>query len=257
MDSPQPESSSLPPAEKVATNTEPEWRRAAMPQALRFKSPSTLEFDHNISVQVTQSIDTGSALWDAAIVLASYFCSEKAFPPGFWHGKRVCEIGAGCGVTGIVAAQLGADVVLTELEDELKLLEKNRLDNPIAPSPFSDASTSPVTGSTTLKEFFWGTDASHLGIPFDAIIAADCVYELQLFDQLAKALVDIASPQTKAYFCIEHRWSDVEQWWWKEVKKHFNVRLIPQDQHGTMSHPKIDIYELKRKVMYTPPTSNN
>lgn len=232
---------------------EPDWRRAAMPQSRRFESPVTLKFDHNISVVASQSVDTGSALWDAAIVLASYFCSERSFPAGFWHGKKVCEIGAGCGVTGIVAAQLGADVVLTELEDELKLLEKNCLENPIFPSPSSVASGSPSSGSTTVKEFFWGNDASHLGIPFDVIIAADCVYELQLFDQLVKALTDITSPQTKAYFCIEHRWSDVEQWWWKEVKKHFNVRLIPQEQHGTMSHPKIDIYELKRKVMYTPP----
>lgn len=253
MASAHPDSLGVTSTEQAPTFVEPEWRRSAMPQSRRFESPISLKFDNEITVQVTQNIDTGSCLWDAAIVLASYFCSEKAFPAGFWHGKRVCEIGAGCGVTGIVAAQLGADVVLTELEDELKLLEKNQLDNPILPSPSSTASGSPSSGSTALKEFFWGNDASHLGIPFDIIIAADCVYELQLFDLLVKALVDIASPQTKAYFCIEHRWSDVEQWWWKEAKKYFNVRLIPQDQHGSMSHPKIDIYELKRKVMYTPP----
>lgn len=226
---------------------EPSWRRAAMPQSKRFESPVEVEFDHGIKVLVTQGIDTGSCLWDAALVLASFFCS---FPSGFWHGKRVCEIGAGCGVTGIVAAQLGAEVVLTELEEELKLLETNVSQNPINLSSMGE---SKKQGSTETKEFFWGSDPTHLGLPFDVIIAADCVYELQLFDQLAKALKDICSPQTKAYFCIEHRWSDIEQWWWKEVKKDFNVRIVPREEHGSMSHPKIDIYELKKKVMYTAP----
>lgn len=249
--------SEAPDVEKTTPVPEPAWRRAAMPQSQRFQTNVDLPFAHDILVHATQAIDTGSCIWDAALVLGSYFANAETFPGDYWHGKKVCEIGAGCGVTGIVVAQLGADVVLTELEDELKLLQKNVDDNPILPSYTSIKSGNPHCGSIEAKEYFWGSDVSHLGAPFDVIIAADCVYELQLFDMLVKALVDITSPQTRAYFCIEHRWSDIEQWWWKEVKKNFNVRLIPQTQHGSYCHPKIDIYELRRKVYIVPQQGNS
>jgi len=244
-------------ATNSTSNVEPAWRRAAMPQSQRFQEQVDISFAQDIVVHVTQNIDTGSCLWDAALVLGSYFANEQVFPGDYWHGKKVCEIGAGCGVTGIVVARLGADVVLTELEDELKLLQKNVDENPILPSYSSVKQAIPRTESIVAKEFFWGSDTSHLGGPFDVIIAADCVYELQLFDMLVKALVDITSPHTRAYFCIEHRWSDIEQWWWKEIKKHFNVRIIPQAQHGTYCHSKIDIYELRRKVYLMPQTANS
>jgi predicted nicotinamide N-methyase len=238
--------------DKIEEKGEPSWRRAAMPQSKRFEPNVDLAFPHDIVVHATQNFNTGSCIWDAALVLGSYLANQTVFPANFWHGKKICEIGAGCGVTGIVAAHLGADVVLTELNEELKLLENNVSQNPIATSHASSSGDNQHCGSTCAKEFFWGNDVSHLGGPFDVILAADCVYELQLFDLLAKAMVDISSKTSKAYFCIEHRWSDIESWWWKEIKKKFQVRLVPQSEHGTYQHTKIDIYELTRKVFFNP-----
>jgi len=64
-------------------------------------------------------------VWDAAVVLAR--CLE------FWgrtglvdlHGARVVELGAGCGLTGCVAAALGAHVLLTDQAERLSLLQHN------------------------------------------------------------------------------------------------------------------------------------
>lgn len=226
-----------------------------MTQLERFKPDVDLTITPDIVVHATQNIDSGSCIWDASLVLASYFANPKRFSSDFWRGKRVLELGAGCGVTGIVMAHLGANVVLTELADELKLLQKNVDQNPIIATSDNSTENGKHVGSVTTKEYFWGSDPSHLEGPFDIVIAADCVYELQLFDMLAKACSDVCSKDTKAYFCIEHRWSDVEGWWWKEVKKAFNVRLIPQSEHGDLHHPKIDIYELRKKVLYTPPSN--
>jgi predicted nicotinamide N-methyase len=241
-------------AENPDKMDEPSWRRAAMPQSQRFEENVEFTFSHGIVIHATQSIDTGSCIWDAALVLASFFANRDQFPADFWPKKRVCEIGAGCGVTGLVVAQLGADVVLTELADELKLLQKNVAQNPINIDSQSDKSGISHLGSATAMEYFWGSDPSHLGDSFDIIVAADCVYEVQLFDMLAKAMVDICAKNTKAYFCVEHRWSDIEAWWWKEIKKNFQVRLVPQTDHGEYQHPKIDIYELRKKFMYSPHT---
>ena len=45
---------------------------------------------------------TGLALWPASIILA-YWIADKRLRPWF-HGRRVLELGAGCGLPGIVAA---------------------------------------------------------------------------------------------------------------------------------------------------------
>jgi hypothetical protein len=47
---------------------------------------------------------------------------------------------------------------------------------------------------------------------------------------------------------IEHRWSDIERWFWEDVHKAgFRSNLIPRENHHHMyQHPKIDIYEVCR-----------
>ena len=51
--------------------------------------------------------DVGCVVWDAALVLSAFLEQEIYFPPSFWIGKRVVELGAGTGVVGLVAAAHG------------------------------------------------------------------------------------------------------------------------------------------------------
>lgn len=119
---------------------------------------------------------------------------QQQFPGSFWNGKRVCELGAGCGVTGIVASRLGADVVLTELGQEVDLVKEN-ID---ANFPLNDQSSwePHVQARPKGLELYWGDDASHLKPPFDYILGADIVYEVQHFDLLVKALQDVTDEKT-------------------------------------------------------------
>jgi hypothetical protein len=40
-------------------------------------------------------LKTGRRIWDSALVLAKFFDNSTFFPAGFWHGKKVIELGAG------------------------------------------------------------------------------------------------------------------------------------------------------------------
>lgn len=51
--------------------------------------------------------DVGCVVWDAALVLSAFLEQETYFPPSYWTGKRVIELGAGTGVVGLVAAARG------------------------------------------------------------------------------------------------------------------------------------------------------
>lgn len=53
---------------------------------------------------------------------------------------------------------------------------------------------------------------------------------------------------TLTLLCIEHRWSDVEKWFFEAVTPFFHVRAVEREQHDPVyTHPRIDIYELRKK----------
>ncbi|TRY86942.1 hypothetical protein DNTS_002870 [Danionella cerebrum] len=73
--------------------------------------------------------DVGCVVWDAAIVLSKYletahFCSNET-GGSLWTSKNIIELGAGTGLVGLVAASLGANVTVTDLEDLQPLLQLN------------------------------------------------------------------------------------------------------------------------------------
>ena len=69
---------------------------------------------------------TGSDLWDSSLVMAHAIGNWIPDMSG-WH---VVELGSGTGAVGLYCSKaLGAHVVLTDLRDNLALLERNRAEN--------------------------------------------------------------------------------------------------------------------------------
>uniref|UniRef100_A0A5F8A5Z7 Valosin containing protein lysine methyltransferase n=1 Tax=Macaca mulatta TaxID=9544 RepID=A0A5F8A5Z7_MACMU len=69
----------------------------------------------------------GCVVWDAAIVLSKYLETPEFSGDGAHALSRrsVLELGSGTGAVGLMAATLGADVVVTDLEELQDLLKMN------------------------------------------------------------------------------------------------------------------------------------
>ena len=89
---------------------------------------------------------TGAVMWDSGVVLAKFL--EHSVDSGMLllQGKKVMELGSGCGLVGCVAALLGAEVTLTDMPDRLRLLRKNVECN---------LSETDLQGSATFMELVW------------------------------------------------------------------------------------------------------
>ena len=60
----------------------------------------------------------GAHVWNAGVVLAQYLVVEAASSrPDALRGRTGLELGSGCGLSGIVAARLGASMVLSDRQD--------------------------------------------------------------------------------------------------------------------------------------------
>uniref|UniRef100_A0A7S2SQV4 Calmodulin-lysine N-methyltransferase n=1 Tax=Rhizochromulina marina TaxID=1034831 RepID=A0A7S2SQV4_9STRA len=136
-------------------------------------------------------------VWDAETILTHHLVEEYGMA---LQGCRVLELGAGTGLSGIVAARLGADVTLTEVEEAVPLLERNRTRN-LDPSTVSVVLTQP-----------WG-EALHPDIaakaPFDFILVADCIYWPHLYEPLIKTICDCSGTGSRVLISFEQRRRDV------------------------------------------------
>lgn len=141
----------------------------------------------------------GTTVWDASMVLVKYLeknCRKGRFSPSKLKGKRVIELGAGCGVAGFGMALLGCDVVSTDEVEVLPLLMRNierNISRITQMNPDADS-----IGSMTAAELSWG-NKDHiraLDPPFDYIIGTDVVYAEHLLEPLLQTMLALSGPKT-------------------------------------------------------------
>ncbi|KAM0897080.1 hypothetical protein ACQ4PT_022798 [Festuca glaucescens] len=126
---------------------------------------------------------TGAVVWDSGVVLAKFL--EHAADRGLLavRGTRAVELGAGCGLVGVVAALLGARVVATDLPDRLRLLRKN---------------LGPGDGDARVAELVWGEDDDPVPelLHPDLVLGSDVVYSEEAVDDLLATLSLLAGQNT-------------------------------------------------------------
>ncbi|KAJ6670381.1 S-ADENOSYL-L-METHIONINE-DEPENDENT METHYLTRANSFERASES SUPERFAMILY PROTEIN [Salix viminalis] len=223
----------------------------------RLNSPSTsaiiLEvLGHQLQFsQDPNSKHLGTTVWDASMVLVKFLernCRRGRFCPSKLKGKRVIELGAGCGVAGFGMALLGCDVVATDQIEVLPLLMRNAERN--TARIMQKDSNSDSFGSIQVAELDWGNEDHIRAVdpPFDYIIGTDVVYAEHLLDPLLQTILALSGPKTTILLGYEIRSTNVHERMLDMWKKNFEVKTVPKAKMDcNYQHPSIQLYIMGMK----------
>lgn len=126
-------------------------------------------------VPVKKSPCYWATLWPSAWALAEHVIHTEDI-----QGKKVLELGCGCGLAGIAAGQKGADVTVTDTETEaLKLAEKNWSRNNLSPA--------------SVEELDWCYP--EIDDRFDYILAADVLYNPLDYSAITRSTAQLLDPK--------------------------------------------------------------
>lgn len=221
-------------------------------EADRLNSPSTSVINLEVlghQLQFSQDPNSkhlGTTVWDASVVFVKYLeknCRKGRFCPSKLKGKRVIELGAGCGVAGFGMALLGCNVITTDQIEVLPLLKRNVEWNTSRISQINPGSD--LLGSIQVVELDWGNEdhIKSVGPPFDYIIGTDVVYAEHLLEPLLQTIFALSGPKTTILLGYEIRSTSVHEQMLQMWKSNFNVKLVPKAKMDSKyQHPSIQLF---------------
>ncbi|CAN6557053.1 unnamed protein product [Malus baccata var. baccata] len=205
----------------------------------RLNSPTTFTMSlevlgHDLQfAQDPNSKHLGTTVWDASLVFVKFLeknCRKGRFSPPKMKGKRVIELGAGCGVAGFGMALLGCDVVMTDQVEVLPLLMRNVERNTSRITQMNSDSF----GSIQAAELSWGND--------------DHVYKENLLEPLLQTMHALSGPKTTILMGYEIRSTSVHEQMLQMWKRNFEVKTVPNSKmDSTYQHPDIQLYIMTLK----------
>lgn len=234
-------------------------------EADRLNTPTTFEMPlevlgHDLQfAQDPNSKHHGTTIWDASLVFAKFLernCRKGRFSPAKLKGKRVLELGAGCGVSGFAMAMLGCDVTVTDQKEVLPLLQRN-VDRNISRVMQKNPE---LFGSIKVSELQWG-DESHIkavGPPFDYIIGTDVVYVEHLLEPLLQTILALSGPRTTTMLGYEIRSTSVHEKMLQMWKKNFDMKTVSKSKMDeTFQHPSIELFIMGFKPLAEGPENSS
>ncbi|KAL5717004.1 hypothetical protein ACHQM5_010095 [Ranunculus cassubicifolius] len=209
-------------------------------------------FGHQLQFsQDPNSKHLGTTVWDASMVFVKFLeknCRKGRFCPPKLRGKRVIELGAGCGVAGFGMALLGCDVISTDQVEVLPLLMRNvdRNTSRIVQSHLGSGSF----GSIQAAELDWGNQdhIKAVGPPFDYIIGTDVVYAEHLLEPLLETIFALSGPKTTVLLGYEIRNTVIHEQMLDMWKSNFDVKTVPRAKMDSKyQHESIHVYIMESK----------
>eukprot|EP00658_Telonema_sp_P-2_P062074 TRINITY_DN50733_c0_g1_i1.p1 TRINITY_DN50733_c0_g1~~TRINITY_DN50733_c0_g1_i1.p1 ORF type:complete len:241 (+),score=71.34 TRINITY_DN50733_c0_g1_i1:204-926(+) len=182
------------------------WDMNRKDRTIRFNQQFELAMDDGSVVRIEQQDveqDIGSCVWTCAIAMSKYL--EHHYRGGALSQAQVIELGSGTGLVGIVAARMGAHVVLTDLGRVVPRLELN-----IGLNALTDEHGRLLTeagGVLTASELMWGVTSLDRFMDreeYQLILACEVIYESDMVQPLLDTLEALASAQTEVLlgYCL-------------------------------------------------------
>ncbi|XP_008677178.1 uncharacterized protein [Zea mays] len=198
----------------------------------------------------------GTTVWDASMVFVKFLeknSRKGRFCPSKLKGKRVIELGAGCGLAGFGMTLLGCDVTTTDQVEVLPLLMRNVERNRSWISQ-SNSDTDTI-GSITVAELDWGNKEHIKAVepPFDYIIGTDVIYSEHLLQPLMETITALSGPKTKILLGYEIRSATVHEKMMEMWKSNFIVKTVSKSKMDVKyQHPNIHLYMMDLKAPLIP-----
>ena len=190
-------------------------------------------------------------LWPASLLLCRHLDFPSIHP--LLHSLPILELGAGCGLAGLLAASLGAHVTVTDLPPVIPHLLSTVHANPAftllpASTPSSTLTFShPSGGSITCLPLVWGQPLpAALTSPL-LVLVADCVYWEELFEPLLATLREVCGVGARVWLSQTPRRVKVEGRFFKKARKWFDCRVLERWRQQHSDRQPLALYELTRK----------
>eukprot|EP00741_Cyanophora_paradoxa_P022103 tig00021434_g21337.t1 len=175
-------------------------------------------------VRVNQNPAKGIAfaVWNAGTVLGAYLAEMKQRAlretgASAFEGRRVVEVGAGTGITGLACGMLGAHVTLTDRDPVLPLLRAN-------------VEANGLQDRVSAAALNWGDAQGAREVrgarPVDYVVMADVLYLEEAFDDLLATLRDLCdgNPRAVVLNCYQERRG--EPGFFERAARHFDVEEV-------------------------------
>ncbi|KAI9296702.1 hypothetical protein K502DRAFT_283240, partial [Neoconidiobolus thromboides FSU 785] len=224
--------------------------------------------------QHNDSLDHGTTLWDSSKVLALYFYqlkkNSKIKPTDY-----VLELGAGTGLSGILTSSLGLSTIITDQEHIVSLLKLNaKLNISLIPKieekekevemvikrncDYFQTSQLDLNPLLIVDRLVWGDQKDmeryqklSLTYPFKYILAADCIYDINILEFFLETLDKIViDSKTIILISLEPRDPFVVETFVKRAKETgFSVTKINKSKLPppyNVNDAPCEIYKLKK-----------
>lgn len=186
---------------------------------------------------------TGAVMWDSGVVLSKFIEHAVDSKRLILKGKKVVELGSGCGLVGCVAAILGASVILTDLHDRLKLLKKN------VDANVGDQGN--ARGTARVMELTWGDDLDPVFVnPLpDFVIGSDVIYNEDAVRDLLQTLLLLSGTHTTIFLAGELRNDAVLECFLEAAMEVFQIGYIdPAQWHPEYRSQRVVLFVLAKKL---------